>query len=155
MLLAPPPHGRLVTRASTGFPFRHVIAGLNQRHAISRAKRSHLLLIPPVDGLRDRAIAFDQKRGGNVRQSIGVADRKARGLQIEKNRKSNSVALGELARLSRVILRDAVHGEPSRLTQSFEKRKRELAHRTRNLEKGQQYRTLRKNFRERFLAAFK
>src|ERR1700683_1359954 len=87
----PLPPGALVSGASTGFPFGHIIFGADHADAGGGAQRGYLLLAPAGHGLRDGAVAFDQEHRRHAGYAVGIAHRKAAVLGIEQHGKRGPV----------------------------------------------------------------
>src|ERR1017187_8654951 len=140
-ILAWPPAGQLITRPSAGFPFRDVVALAEHRHAGLGPEPFHFLFAPAFDYVRNGAAGFHQEQRRHARNPEGVARRKAASLMVEQNRKRHAKILVKLARVARVVLRDAVDRQSPGRVETLQKRKRQLADRAGDLEECQQDRS--------------
>src|ERR1017187_8234802 len=139
-ILAWPPAGQLIARASAGFPFRDVVALAEDWCAGFGCQKLHFFLAPAFDHVRNGAARFHQEQRRHARNPESVARWKAAVLVVEQSRKRDAKIFVELARVARVVLRDAVDRESPGRMEALQKRKRQLADRAGDLEEGQQRR---------------
>src|SRR5689334_11620326 len=147
------PAGSLVERASTGFPLGHIVLAADGPDAGFRAQPLDLFTVPAFGDARDRTVAFDQEESRDAGDAIGVAGGVAGFGGIEQRREGDAEAPIELARIGGVVLRDPVHREGAGIVDALEERECELAHRTGDLEEGEQGRSIGRDVGERGVAA--